>query len=243
MKDIKQAVKNLGARIAILRRANHLRQEDLAAAAGLSRQTLSDIENGSLSAEIGSYLRILEALGTLEDLESVGRLTAQDVASGAGRRAARVRKPLLAKAVNETKRRRPRDLAEVFAWSRKQGDTDAYLREFLDEFYAAGTKARQSQMLGVEPPLQGERQRDAYVAAVAEHLALRNRLSVPAWTGRPQRFLARPVFPGGLESLKAILLAESPPAFRRRMIFVGADPLYRPRRDAAGGGNSRKIQE
>jgi hypothetical protein len=33
------------------------------------------------------------------------------------------------------------------------------------------------------------------------------------------------------ESLKATLLVERPTAFRRRMIFVGADPLYRPRPD------------
>ncbi len=71
---------------------------------------------------------------------------------------------------------------------------------------------------------------NAYYAAVAEHLALTHRLQVPAWTLEAGRFLRKPWFPAGLESLKATLLVESPPAFRRRMIFVDADPLYRPRR-------------
>lgn len=43
-------------------------------------------------------------------------------------------------------------------------------------------------------------------------------------------------FPSGLESLKATLLVESPTAFRRRLIFVGADPLYRPRKARLGIG-------
>ena len=74
------------------------------------------------------------------------------------------------------------------------------------------------------------------MAAVAEHLALRHHLPIPEWTQAKCRFLKRPYYPCGLESLKATLLVESPPAFRRRLIFVGADPLYRPRRERAGIG-------
>ena len=92
-------------------------------------------------------------------------------------------------------------------------------------------------MLSDEPPLGGDERSDAYLAAVAEHLALRNDLAVPEWAGAKCRFLKRPFYPCGLESLKATLLVESPIAFRRRLIFVGADPLYRPRRDARGIGN------
>ena len=77
---------------------------------------------------------------------------------------------------------------------------------------------------------------NAYYAAVAEHLALKYRLPVPPWTADSRRFLNRPFFPCGLESLKATLLMESPVAFRRRMIFVDADPLYRPRRDTPSFG-------
>ena len=41
--------------------------------------------------------------------------------------------------------------------------------------------------------------------------------------GKP--FPARAVFAGGLQSLKAILIVESPSAFRRRLIFISADAL------------------
>ena len=70
--------------------------------------------------------------------------------------------------------------------------------------------------------------KDAYLAALAEHLALSDRLAIPHWAEQPDRFLSEPFFAGGLESLKAILLVESPLAFRRRLIFISADGLSRP---------------
>jgi len=129
---------------------------------------------------------------------------------------------------------RPASLWEVVTWARASGGVDAYLREFLDSFYVERDRGAREAMLSQEPPLSGDGRLDAYLAAVAEHLAMRDRLAVPAWTGEAARFLKRPFFPARLESLKATLLKESPTAFRRRMIFVGADPLYRPRRDALG---------
>jgi hypothetical protein len=59
-------------------------------------------------------------------------------------------------------------------------------------------------------------------------------LPIPPWVEQPQRFLDKPFFAGGLESLKAILLAESPLAFRRRQIFVSANALSRPREHSSG---------
>lgn len=126
--------------------------------------------------------------------------------------------------------RRPRSLNEVAAWGAGLGDIDSFLREFLDEFYTEEAAAARTQMIEHEPPLSDNPRANAYLAAVAEHLALSNKLPVPDWVSTPPRFLKMPFFPCGLESLKATLLVESPTAFRRRMIFVGADPLYRPRR-------------
>lgn len=131
---------------------------------------------------------------------------------------------------------RPRSLREVVLLGGEYGDIDAFLREFLDEFYLQNFPEKRQSMLLDSPPLTGNDRSDAYLAAVAEHLALRYQLTVPEWALNSTRFLKRPYFPCGLESLKATLLMESPPAFRRRMIFVGADPLYRPRRDASGIG-------
>ncbi|MFZ4484697.1 MAG: hypothetical protein ACOYOL_12045 [Chthoniobacterales bacterium] len=68
---------------------------------------------------------------------------------------------------------------------------------------------------------------NAYLASVAETLCREASLTPPAWTESPRCYLARPWFAGGLESLKAILLAESPVAFRRRNLFVSANALSR----------------
>ncbi|HEX4583693.1 MAG TPA: hypothetical protein VH183_02615 [Burkholderiaceae bacterium] len=132
-------------------------------------------------------------------------------------------------------RERPRSLKQVALLGRAPGRLDGLLREFLDEFYVEPNRDARAAMLLEEPPRMDDRA-DAYLAAVAEHLALQDRLGIPAWTGAKSRFLKRPFFPAGLESLKATLLMESPAAFRRRMIFVGANPLYRPRKDKVGIG-------
>jgi hypothetical protein len=108
---------------------------------------------------------------------------------------------------------------------------DPLLREFLDEFYCGNSDMRARAIASVPTPIDPIH--DAYLAAVAEHLALRFGVSVPQWVEEPDRFLAKPFFAGGLESLKAILLVESPLAFRRRQIFVSANALSRPRERAA----------
>ena len=125
---------------------------------------------------------------------------------------------------------RPKSLREVVTEGLKHGDTDAFLREFLDEYYVEPSREARAAMLAPEPPLVENDKVNAYVAAVAEHLAHRDRFPAPGWVEYERRFLRRAYFPCGLESLKATLLMESPAAFRRRMIFVGSDPLYRPRR-------------
>ena len=125
---------------------------------------------------------------------------------------------------------RPASLREVAAQGALQADgvtLDHRLREFLDAFYAADAPAR-ARAIANEPASVG-RVADAYLAAVAEHLARRFNLDIPAWTGETARFLREPYFAGGYESLKAILLVESPTAFRRRNIFVSHDARARAR--------------
>ena len=122
------------------------------------------------------------------------------------------------------------DVAKLAQGSRTMFDLT--LSEFLDWFYTH-PEERQA-MIADEPPAVG-RFEDAWLGAVSEHLARRWNLEIPAWVDQPHRFLDRPFFAGGLESLKAILLAESPLAFRKRQIFVEAEPLRRARmpRDSA----------
>lgn len=113
-----------------------------------------------------------------------------------------------------------------------QQQFDPALREFLDEFYSHPTLRRQA--LAQAPDLI-EDVKDAYLAAVAEHLASIYKLQMPPWVAEHGRPLKRAFFAGGLESLKAILTVESPAAFRRRLLFVGKDALDRPRRLADPG--------
>jgi hypothetical protein len=132
--------------------------------------------------------------------------------------------------MTQKKYTRPHNLVEVIRQGNIHGDMGAALREFLDEFYIESCQEVRVQMLAPEPPLTGVEHRDAYFAAVAEHLSRRYKLPIPQWTNEESRFLKIPYYPAGLESLKAICLVESPIAFRRRMIFVDRDPLSRPRR-------------
>ena len=124
---------------------------------------------------------------------------------------------------------RPRTIAEIAR--RADADIQGFdpsVREFLDEWQVM-SRGQRGAALADEPQRLGG-VKDAYLAALAEHLALSERLPVPAWTEQPDRFLSEPFFAGGLESLKAILLVESPLAFRRRLIFISANGLSRPPR-------------
>jgi hypothetical protein len=103
---------------------------------------------------------------------------------------------------------------------------DPSLREFLDSFYV--NPGRRQQALE-EQPASIDALHDAYIAAVAEHLARVFDLSIPEWSEGHGNGLREPFFAGGLESLKGILVAESPTAFRRRLLFVSKDALSRPR--------------
>ncbi len=103
---------------------------------------------------------------------------------------------------------------------------DPAVREFLDFFYER--PEHRASALAEAPDLL-EPVRDAYLAAVAEQLARNHGMDIPKWTEERGLNLTRPFFAGGLESLKARLLVESPTAFRRRMLFVGDDALSRPR--------------
>jgi len=121
--------------------------------------------------------------------------------------------------------KRPQSLAEAVAAI--GDDREALPRavaEFLDAFY---THPRIRADAVRQEPARVATIEDAWLAAVAEHLARLWGLDIPDWVEKPHRFLDRAYFAGGLESLKPILLAESPLAFRRRQIFVEAQPLRR----------------
>jgi hypothetical protein len=128
--------------------------------------------------------------------------------------------------------KRPDTLQDVVqAWSLDVRAYSTAIAGFLDSFYV--NPERRQAMIDPEPDATGNAEIDAYLGAVAEHLARRWRLRIPAWTQKPCRFLRQPLFATSIESLKALLLAQSPLSFRKRMIFVEHEPLRRARMQRA----------
>jgi hypothetical protein len=101
------------------------------------------------------------------------------------------------------------------------------LAEFLDTFYGAHVRNEAQALIAEEPERLAKADEHALLGAIAEHLARRWQLAIPEWSNDPSRFLKRPYFTSPLEGFKALLLAESPLAFRRRLIFTEAEPLRR----------------
>lgn len=124
---------------------------------------------------------------------------------------------------------RPQAIGEVAR--RGAGGPAAFhdaLKDFVLAFSRMDDAARRAALADEPPLLGGDGVADAYLAAAAEMLALREGLERPPWVSGPSRFLARAWYAGGMERMKPILCAESPAAFRIRNLFVSADALDRP---------------
>ena len=124
---------------------------------------------------------------------------------------------------------RPRTLAEVAQLTLNGESFDGCLANFLDEFYAAAdaralveTPILLASALGETGQVQ-----DAYLAATAEELACRHGFPIPTWVAAETRKLRRPWFASPLAALRAVLLLESPVAFRARNLFVSENALTR----------------
>ena len=121
---------------------------------------------------------------------------------------------------------RPHSLAEVASRTTDARTFEFELADFLHEFASRGDAT----MLA-EPPavLQGRCPQgyiyDAYLAAVAVSLVARLDASSPAWTIEPARILREPWFAIPGRHMRALLLVESPAAFRERNLFVTANAL------------------
>lgn len=124
---------------------------------------------------------------------------------------------------------RPHSLAEVASRAIEVSTDQAFeyeLADFLHEFAARGDEA----MLRDPPPLlsgtlERGRMYDAYLAAVAAYFAPRLGCPTPSWTRQPERILREPWFASPGRHMRALLLVESPAAFRERNLFVSANAL------------------
>ena len=124
---------------------------------------------------------------------------------------------------------RPKTLAEVAVLAAQGDSFDRCLANFLDEFYAAPTASALADSPGLLAPQFGDtgRVQDAYLGATAEELARHFNFPSPSWAASPERALHKPWFATSLASLRAVLLLESPPAFRARNLFVSENALSR----------------
>ncbi len=69
---IEKQLQQLGERIKLARLRRKYSQEIVARRAGISRPTLTAVENGASSVSIGTYAMVLMILGLLEDFEKIG---------------------------------------------------------------------------------------------------------------------------------------------------------------------------
>jgi len=124
---------------------------------------------------------------------------------------------------------RPKTLADVARMTLAGDSFDRCIANFLDAFYSAPTV----DPVAEEPPLLAlrlgdiGRVQDAYLAATAEELANRYNFPAPVWARSPERALHEPWFASPMGALRAVLLVESPPAFRARNLFVSENALSR----------------
>jgi hypothetical protein len=100
------------------------------------------------------------------------------------------------------------------------------VRELLDEFALRGRDDLRAAAL-VEEPRTLDPRVDAYLGALAEHLARTCGLPVPGWALTESRMLDHMWFPGVAPGFRPTALRESPVAFRRRGIFIARGALSR----------------
>jgi len=118
-------------------------------------------------------------------------------------------------------------LAGVAQRVRAGEDFHPVVREFLDEFALRPSACSRSEAIEGRPSATGEPRHDAYLGALAEHLAAIYGLQRPEWSIEPSRFLPQFWFVSEVPGFRAISIAQAPAAFRRRGVFVPERSLHR----------------
>jgi hypothetical protein len=116
------------------------------------------------------------------------------------------------------------DVADVIS-----GNPDWFnfaLYQFQQAFYPERDRETQQAMLDPAPVPLGIAKNDAWLGAIGEHLAQRWNLKMPSWT-QEAAFMGDcvPDFWSTEPTARDIGIVETPPAFRRRLLFSSAEPL------------------
>jgi hypothetical protein len=99
-----------------------------------------------------------------------------------------------------------------------EADVMPAVRDFLDEA-SRMTDAQLREAIAGRPDPTGDSFADALVAGVAEHLAASRRVRTPAWVDEPGRFLDRFRFVSEIPGFRAVALAQTPIALKRRGVL------------------------
>jgi hypothetical protein len=101
------------------------------------------------------------------------------------------------------------------------------VREFLDELALLPREDLRIRAIRARPEPTGDPRADAYLGALAEHVAATHGMERPAWSVESERFLERFWFVSEVPGFRALAVAQSPAAFRRRGIFIAKGALQR----------------
>lgn len=156
---------------------------------------------------------------------------------------------------------RPSTLKAVAERSESLADFGRHLRDWIHELRLVSSRPLAAFAVAEEPPrlshkfAQGK-VADAWLAAYAEHLAVKAGIHPPNWVFTSSRILAEPSFNEQNESitLRALALARAPLAFKRRNIYTPSVDLPlslragRPRKSAdekrqANAQRQRRFRE
>jgi hypothetical protein len=141
---------------------------------------------------------------------------------------------------------RPSTLKAVAEQSESLAEFGRHLRDWLHELRLVSSRPAAAAAIAENPPrLRCKFERgevaDAWLAAYAEHLAVKAGIQPPNWAFASSRVLDEPSFNDKNESstLRALALAHAPLAFKRRNIYTPSVDLPlslragRPRKSAA----------
>jgi len=122
---------------------------------------------------------------------------------------------------------RPSTLKAVAERSESLSDFGRHLRDWLHELRLASSRPLAAVTIAEEPPRLSRKFKqgkiaDAWLAAYAEHLAVKAGIQPPNWVFESSLVLTEPSFNEKNESprLRALALAHSPLAFKRRNIYT-----------------------
>jgi transcriptional regulator with XRE-family HTH domain len=170
----------------------------LAEAAGVAASTVHRIEQGELQPTVEMLRQIVEAAGLRLRVDAV-----PDHAASV---------PGLARSIEP-------DVAA--------GDHIGPVRKAaeLATRFAGADVATQRRMITVRPPSTGDSRWDAFLAGLAEWLAVRAGWPAPAWVHDPDRYLHRGWWVTPMASMRAWEYAGSPASFQTRGVYLHRESL------------------